>query len=107
MQSCSDSSGAAGGAAGASSIGGRVVASKAVRLLALLAALLVFPAVASAREPHWPASLTIGTASPGGTYHAYGEGLARLLTRTLKLPVTARSTEGPAQNIQLLEAGEI
>ena len=62
---------------------------------------------AEAVEPHWPPSLTIGTASPGGTYNAYGEGLARILTRVLKLPVTARSTEGPGQNILLLEAGEI
>ncbi|QRM35805.1 TAXI family TRAP transporter solute-binding subunit (plasmid) [Microvirga sp. VF16] len=62
---------------------------------------------ASAVEPHWPASLTIGTASPGGTYHAYGGGLARILTRALNIPVVARATEGPGQNILLLEAGEI
>ena len=37
-----------------------------------------------------PTTLTIGTASPGGTYHAYGEGLARLLTRKLGLLVTTR-----------------
>ncbi len=57
-------------------------------------------------EPHWPDHLTIGTASPGGTYYVYGEGLARILTRALELPVTMRPTEGPAQNIELLEAGE-
>jgi TRAP transporter TAXI family solute receptor len=61
----------------------------------------------SAAEPHWPPSLTIGTASPGGTYNAYGEGIARILTRALNIPVTARATEGPGQNILLLEAGEI
>ena len=59
-------------------------------------------------EPHWPASLTIGTASPGGTYYAYGEGLARILTRALNIPVTARPTRGSrAEHSQLLEAGEI
>jgi len=76
----------------------------------IFAMLLVLGAVhqpASAVEPHWPPSLTIGTASPGGTYHAYGEGLARILTRALNLPVTARATEGPGQNILLLETGEI
>jgi TRAP transporter TAXI family solute receptor len=62
---------------------------------------------AFAAEPHWPSSLTLGTASPGGTYYAYGEGLARILTRALGLPVTMRPTEGPSENIQLLEAGEI
>lgn len=80
---------------------------RAVKLFAVLAALATTPWSASAQEPHWPSSLTIGTASPGGTYYAYGEGLARILTRALNLPVTARSTEGPSQNIQLLEAGEI
>ena len=83
------------------------MASKAVRVLALLAALLVFPEATLPREPHWPASLTIGTASPGGTYYAYGEGLARILTRELGIPVAMRATEGPNQNILLLEAGEI
>jgi uncharacterized protein len=69
-----------------------------------VAILLVAPARAG--EPHWPDQLTIGTASPGGTYYVYGEGLARLLTRALDLPVTMRPTEGPAQNIELLETGE-
>ena len=73
----------------------------------LLAAALLWPGAAFAAEPHWPASLTLGTASPGGTYYAYGEGLARILTRALGLPVTMRATEGPSENIQLLEAGEI
>ena len=57
-------------------------------------------------EPHWPDHLTIGTASPGGTYYVYGEGLAKILTRVLELPVTMLPTEGPAQNIELLEGGE-
>jgi uncharacterized protein len=73
----------------------------------LLAAALLWPGAAFAAEPHWPPSLTLGTASPGGTYYAYGEGLARILTRALGLPVTMRATEGPSENIQLLEAGEI
>ena len=60
----------------------------------------------SAAEPYWPDHLTIGTASPGGTYFVYGEGLAQILTRALDLPVVARPTEGPAENIALLEAGE-
>ena len=49
----------------------------------------------------------IGTASAGGTYHAYGAGLARILTRELDIPVIMRPTEGPAENIWLLESGEI
>jgi hypothetical protein len=80
---------------------------KAVRVLGLLAALLVFPQATVSREPHWPASLTIGTASPGGTYYAYGEGLAQILTRELGILVTMRPTEGPNHNILLLESGDI
>ena len=68
---------------------------------------LLATAIAShAAEPNWPDHLTIGTASPGGTYHVYGEGLARILTRNLDLPVVRRPTDGPAQNIEILEAGE-
>ena len=80
---------------------------KAVRVLALLAALLAMPLAAASREAHWPESLVLGTASPGGTYFDYGDGLARLLTRELGIPVVMRPTEGPSHNILLLETGEI
>jgi uncharacterized protein len=53
---------------------------------------------ARAAEP-----ITIGTASPGGPYLVYGRGLARILSRELGQEVTAQSTQGPAQNIMLLE----
>ena len=51
---------------------------------------------ARAREPHWPRALLIATASPGGTYHAYGAGLARILTRELGLAVSMRESAGPS-----------
>jgi TRAP transporter TAXI family solute receptor len=63
-------------------------------------------AAAPCRAADWPDHLTIGTASPGGTYYVYGEGLAKILTRALDLPVTMRPTDGPTQNIELLEAGD-
>jgi TRAP-type uncharacterized transport system substrate-binding protein len=71
-----------------------------------LAAALGWAAVSCAGEPNWPDHLNIGTASPGGTYYVYGEGLARVLTRGLGLPVIRLATEGPAENIELLEKGE-
>jgi hypothetical protein len=76
--------------------------------LAILAvtAALIWPAPSHSGEPNWPDNLLIGTASPGGTYYVYGEGLAKILTRTLDLPVVRLATEGPAQNIEMLEAGE-
>ncbi|BAT59358.1 ABC transporter, phosphonate, periplasmic substrate-binding protein [Variibacter gotjawalensis] len=58
-------------------------------------------------QADWPKSLIIGTASAGGTYYDYGNGLARLLSRELGIHVIARPTGGPAENIELLEKGEI
>jgi TRAP transporter TAXI family solute receptor len=74
--------------------------------VAIVTATVTFAAPTRAGELHWPDSLTIGAASPGGTYYIYGAGLARILTRDLDVPVIMRPTEGPAQNIALLEAGE-
>lgn len=79
----------------------------AVRFATIIAACLFGASAGLCREEHWPETLTIGTASPGGTYFAYGEGLARVLTRELRTTVWARPTEGPIENIKLLEAGEI
>jgi TRAP transporter TAXI family solute receptor len=76
-----------------------------IAMLALATALL-WPMPSYAGEPNWPDHLSIGTASPGGTYYVYGEGLARILTRSLELPVVRVATEGPAENIELLEKGE-
>jgi hypothetical protein len=74
---------------------------------AAIAATLAFASSSHAAEPNWPDNLTIATASPGGTYYVYGAGLARILTRNLGLPVAMRPTEGPAENITLMEAGEV
>lgn len=74
-------------------------------IAAALVAASLFAATARAAEPNWPPSLIIATASPGGTYHAYGAGLAQLLTRALGLPVGERITEGPIENIALVESG--
>jgi TRAP transporter TAXI family solute receptor len=52
-------------------------------------------------------SIIIGTASPGGPYLAYGQGLSRILSRELKREITAQATQGPAQNIVLLERKEL
>jgi uncharacterized protein len=57
--------------------------------------------------PGWPASLTIGTASPGGIYLFYGNTLAPLLTEAVGIPVSTRATQGPDENILLLESGKV
>jgi TRAP-type uncharacterized transport system substrate-binding protein len=78
------------------------------RPLAIIAAVLglLWWAPSLASEPNWPDHLLIGTASPGGTYYVYGEGLGKILTRALDLPVVPLATEGPTRNIELLETGE-
>jgi TRAP transporter TAXI family solute receptor len=76
----------------------------AVAAPAILSALLSLIPAAQAQDV--PRTLTLGTASPGGPYYAYGEGLARILSRTLKIETTAQVTQGPAQNIVLLEKKE-
>ena len=78
-----------------------------LRIALVLIAALVLPGAARSAPENWPQRLIIGTASPGGTYHQYGEGLARLLTRKLGLPVATRETEGPVENLKLIETGEI
>lgn len=88
----------------------RRAVTSAIRLLGLVAAILTsaptWSGAACAQGGDWPRSITIGTASPGGPYYAYGEGLARILTRTLRIEVTAQVTQGPAQNIVLMEKKE-
>ena len=78
-----------------------------VRIAVIILATLALPLVGHCAEANWPERLTIGTASPGGTYYQYGEGLARLLTRKLGVAVAARETEGPVENLKLIETGEI
>jgi TRAP transporter TAXI family solute receptor len=78
-----------------------------MRIAKLIAGTVVaLLAAAPCGAADWPDHLTIGAASPGGTYYVYGEGLAKILTRALDLPVTMRPTDGPTQNIELLEAGD-
>jgi TRAP transporter TAXI family solute receptor len=62
---------------------------------------------ANAANLDWPKSLTIGTASPGGVYLPYGRFLAKLWTDKLDIPVDAVSTQGPVQNVKLLDLGEV
>jgi uncharacterized protein len=71
-------------------------------VLAFLVAILFAPAV-GAREPGWPKSLAIGTASPGGTYYVYGQALADILSGELGIEVTAQATQGGTRNIILIE----
>lgn len=57
-----------------------------------------------------PSHLTIATATPGGTYHAIGTDLARILDRVLREQfdsVRAIPTSGSSDNIDRLATGEV
>ena len=75
-----------------------------VGLLALLCVCIA--AEVRAAEATWPKAITLGTASPGGPYYVYGQGVATILSHALGIEVTAQATQGPSQNVALLEKGE-
>ncbi len=54
----------------------------------------------------WPESFTVGTASQGGTYFAYGSGWANLVSQELGLSGGAEVTSGPMQNMALVHTGD-
>ena len=55
----------------------------------------------------WPGSFTLGTASQGGTYFAYGSGWANLVAEELGISGGAEITGGPMQNMALVHTGEV
>src|SRR6266849_8811988 len=74
-----------------------------LRAICALLATVVLVGMGAREDARAAEPIIIGTASPGGPYLAYGQGLARILSRELGQEVTAQSTQGPAQNITLLE----
>ena len=52
-------------------------------------------------------TLTLGTASVGGTYYVYGETVAKILTEKTKFQVVAQQTQGPNQNIVMVDEKKI
>lgn len=73
-------------------------------LLAALA-LVTFSAGAQADRSKWPRSVTIGTASLGGTYFIYGGGWAQLVAEVVGVPASVENTGGPADNAVLVSNG--
>ncbi len=74
---------------------------------AILMAMVSLVGMAPVEHASAAGPIVIGTASPGGPYLAYGQGVARILSRELGQEVTAQATQGPAQNIVLLERQEV
>lgn len=69
------------------------------------ATLLVGGAFAQDRKG-WPRSLTIGTASQGGVYFVYGNGLAGFIGEALKINASGEVTGGPTVNATLVQNKE-
>ncbi len=62
---------------------------------------------ASADRSEWPDSFTVGTASQGGTYFAYGSGWAKLVSDEIGVPGGGEVTGGPNQNLALVHNGDV
>jgi len=75
--------------------------------LLLAAAVAATCSIAQANDRSgWPESFTVGTASQGGTYFAYGSGWANLVAQELGLSGGAEVTGGPMQNMALVHTGD-
>ncbi len=82
--------------------------SKVLRLAgAALAGLALSTTVLAQAKQDWPKSLTLGTASVGGTYFIYGGVVASLLTEKLGVNVSTQQTQGPNQNLILTDARNV
>ncbi len=80
-----------------------------ISTLALVAALTSTVVFAGGHQDRtgWPESFTVGTASQGGTYFAYGAGWANLVADELGLSGGGEVTGGPMQNMALVHTGEV
>jgi len=78
------------------------------RFFALALSLLAGAALAQPTpNPAWPKSLTLGTASVGGTYFVYGQVWASLVNERLGTNISTQQTQGPNHNIILTEARQL
>jgi len=83
----------------------RHAATTLIATTCLSAALAATGAQADDRDD-WPRSLTVGTASQGGTYYIYGSGFANMVGDALGVSFGAEVTGGPVQNATLVQMGE-
>lgn len=67
---------------------------------------LAAPVMAQERDD-WPESVTVGTASQGGTYFVYGAGWAGLVQEMTGVNASSEVTGGPVQNMALVHQGDL
>ena len=76
-------------------------------LAAIAAAAVIGMGTATAQDKTgWPNELTIGTASQGGVYFVYGNGLAGYIGEALGINASGEVTGGPVQNVTMVQFGE-
>lgn len=71
------------------------------------AAAVIVSATSAAQAQERPDSLTIATASAGGVYAVYGEGVASIVSDAVGIPTSTRQTQGPNQNMVLMQMGQV
>jgi TRAP transporter TAXI family solute receptor len=79
---------------------------KTILAAAVASAAIASPAMAQDKSD-WPDNFTVGTASQGGTYFAYGSGWAYYMAETLGVSGGAEITGGPMQNMALVHTGDL
>ena len=58
-------------------------------------------------NPNWSKTLTLGTASVGGTFFVYGQVWASLVNEKIGTTISTQQTQGPNQNIILTDSRQI
>ena len=76
-------------------------------LAAAVATTVMASPVMAQDKSDWPSNFTIGTASQGGTYFAYGAGWANYMAENLGISGGAEITGGPMQNMALVHTGDL
>ncbi len=76
-------------------------------LVAVTVAAMAWAAGPQRASAAMPSSMEIGGASIGGAFYVVAGGVAKLLEKELKIPVTAAVTEGSRENVRLIERKQI
>jgi len=79
----------------------------ATAMTALLAGMAFSGETLAQDRSDWPSSVSVGTASQGGTYFVYGAGWAGLIQEVLDVPSSSEVTGGPVQNFALVQSGDL
>jgi len=82
-------------------------ATRTLMLAALSASTLALGTAQAEDRSDWPSNFTVGTASQGGTYFAYGSGWANFVADNLGVSGGGEVTGGPMQNMALVHTGDL